>query len=183
MTKLILFILLSIPVIYISRKNLTRLQSHGFYRFIAWELMIWLFVNVYRVWFHDPWSVPHIISWLCLVISLLLLVSGVVKLRGAGMADNGKRSEEELYAIEKTTVLVDAGIYRYLRHPLYASLFYLNWGIFFKDPDLHLLIVALCATLFLILTALRDESECKKVFGVSYEEYMKKTKRFIPFLF
>ncbi len=162
---------------------MNRFQSHGFYRFIAWELMVWLFVNVYRVWFHDPWSFPHIISWICLLLSIIFLVSGVVKLKSAGGADREKRSEEELYAIEKTTVLVDTGIYRYIRHPLYASLFYLNWGIFFKDPELHLLIVALCSTLFLILTALREETECRKVFGQSYADYMKKTKRFIPFVF
>jgi protein-S-isoprenylcysteine O-methyltransferase Ste14 len=39
------------------------------------------------------------------------------------------------------------------------------------------------ATGFLVLTARADEAECVKFFGTAYEDYMKKSKRFIPFLF
>lgn len=35
---------------------------------------------------------------------------------------------------------------------------------------------------FLYLTALFDEKECVKYFGNRYREYMKRTKRFIPFI-
>jgi protein-S-isoprenylcysteine O-methyltransferase Ste14 len=39
------------------------------------------------------------------------------------------------------------------------------------------------ATLFLIATAKADERECIRFFGVSYQEYMKRTKMFIPYIF
>jgi protein-S-isoprenylcysteine O-methyltransferase Ste14 len=35
----------------------------------------------------------------------------------------------------------------------------------------------------LLLTALRDEAECRKHFGATYTDYMKTSKRFLPFLF
>jgi protein-S-isoprenylcysteine O-methyltransferase Ste14 len=43
--------------------------------------------------------------------------------------------------------------------------------------------LALVATTFLIATARADEQECIRFFGGDYQDYMQKTKRFIPFLF
>jgi len=71
----------------------------------------------------------------------------------------------------------------YIRHPLYSSLLFLAWGIFFKIPSWSGALLALMATLFLFATARADEAECIRFFGPAYEKYMKKTKRFVPFLF
>jgi protein-S-isoprenylcysteine O-methyltransferase Ste14 len=38
------------------------------------------------------------------------------------------------------------------------------------------------ASIMVVLTALRDEAECRNYFGLAYAEYMKASKRFIPFL-
>jgi len=78
---------------------------------------------------------------------------------------------------------VTTGIYRYIRHPLYSSLLLLAWGIFFKLPSLVGGILVITATIFLVLTAKADEAECTKFFGPAYQEYMKRTRRFVPHLF
>ncbi|MBS0342567.1 MAG: isoprenylcysteine carboxylmethyltransferase family protein, partial [Proteobacteria bacterium] len=39
------------------------------------------------------------------------------------------------------------------------------------------------ASVFLLLTALRDEVECRAHFGADYADYMRRSKRFIPFVF
>jgi protein-S-isoprenylcysteine O-methyltransferase Ste14 len=62
-------------------------------------------------------------------------------------------------------------------------LFLLAWGIFFKSPSLPGMILALTATVFLIATARADEAECTRFFGAPYQEYMKTTKRFVPYIF
>jgi len=85
-------------------------------------------------------------------------------------------------AFEKTTTLVTTGIYHYIRHPLYSSLLLLSWGAFFKSPTLLAGDLAAAASLCLYLTARADEVECLRFFGERYREYMKTTKRFIPFL-
>ena len=93
-----------------------------------------------------------------------------------------KRDEKNLYDFEQTTELIDTGIFKYIRHPLYSSLIFLTWGIFFKNPAVGLLVVAIISTIFLYLTSIYDERECVEYFGESYIEYMKRSKRFIPFL-
>jgi protein-S-isoprenylcysteine O-methyltransferase Ste14 len=66
---------------------------------------------------------------------------------------------------------------------MYSSLFLLTWGIFFKSPSWIGMILAIAATLFLIATAKADEAECTRFFGTQYQEYMKTTKRFVPYIF
>ena len=108
---------------------------------------------------------------------------GVHALRTRGRPNVGREAEPNLLAFEKTTQLVTSGIYRYIRHPLYSSLLLLAWGIFFKHPELTPLILAVTATAFLIFTAKADEAECIRFFGPPYQEYMQRTKMFIPYLF
>ncbi len=87
------------------------------------------------------------------------------------------------YAFENTTHLVTSGVYGYIRHPLYASLLYLAWGIYAKDPrSVAGIMLAVIASTFLYLTARKEEEENIRIFGTEYKEYMKRTKRFIPYL-
>jgi len=92
------------------------------------------------------------------------------------------RDEKMLYHFEKTSELVDKGIFKFIRHPLYSSLLFLTWGIYFKDASGFLLIVAFLSTTSLFLTAKAEEKECIKHFGAKYIEYMKRSKMFIPFI-
>jgi protein-S-isoprenylcysteine O-methyltransferase Ste14 len=75
------------------------------------------------------------------------------------------------------------GAYKYIRHPLYSSLLFLAWGVFFKDPSWLGGILALAATIFLVVTAKVEEAEDIRFFGPAYQIYRKQTKMFIPFLF
>jgi protein-S-isoprenylcysteine O-methyltransferase Ste14 len=93
------------------------------------------------------------------------------------------RNGETLYQFERTTELIDTGIFKYIRHPLYSSLLFLTWGIFLKNTSTELLIVSVLSTIFLYLTAIFDEKECIEYFGDRYIEYMKGSKRFIPYIF
>ena len=67
--------------------------------------------------------------------------------------------------------------------PLYASLLFLTWGICLKQITLLLFLISIISTLFLFLTAIFDEKECLKYFGEKYKTYMKRSKRFVPFIF
>lgn len=183
MLKLIVFIAASIGIIYISRSSLRAPGSHGFYRFFAWEFILALFLLNVEFWFVDPFSWHQLIAWFLLFTSLPPLAFGVHALVTRGKPVEHREGQAHLLAFEKTTSLVTTGLYRYIRHPLYSSLLFLTWGIFFKLPSWPGAILALAATLALIATAKADEAECIRFFGPSYQAYMKQTKRFVPFLF
>ncbi len=84
--------------------------------------------------------------------------------------------------MEDTETVVEVGVYRFIRHPLYASLLFFGWGVFFKGPDLPSGALALAATAFWVATARYEERFNIDRFGVTYSEYMKRTKMFVPFL-
>ena len=181
MEKLIAFEILSLPVILISWRTLFRVKSHGFYRFFSWECILWLLVSNYSFWFENPLSIKQIISWILLLYSIYPLLAGTILLKKAAKSDQS-RDEKALYKFEKTTELIDTGIFKYIRHPLYSSLLFLTWGIFLKNTSCFLLIISVLSSVFLYLTARFDEQECLVYFGNKYSDYMKRTKRFIPFV-
>ena len=183
MWKIIAFLLLSLPILYISRASLRARGSHGFYRFFAWEAILGIFLLNVDIWFCDPFSWHQVISWILLIASFIPLFFGVRGLRSQGKPVEIREGDPTLLAFEKTTALVTTGIYRFIRHPLYSSLLLLAWGIFFKIPSWSGVLLSTIATLFLVLTARADEMECIRFFGDQYREYRKRTKMFIPFLF
>ena len=179
----IAFSFLTLFLIYISRDSLRARRSHGFYRFFAWEAILALFLLNVDFWFRDALAWNQLIAWTLLFGCIVPLVFGVQALRARGKPTAKREGDPSLLAFEKTTALVTTGIYRYIRHPLYSSLLLLAWGIFFKSPSWSGGFLVIVTTISLALTAKADEAECAKFFGTAYQDYMKTTRMFIPFLF
>lgn len=182
MWQVIGFVLGSLILIHVSRASLRSPNSHGFYRFFAWEAILGLFALNVPFWLRDPFSWNQIIAWFLLLVSLIPLGFGAHSLRTRGKPGQQRAGDPSLLAFEKTTTLVTSGIYKYIRHPLYSSLLLLTWGIFFKLPSLPGMALAAVSTTFLIATAKTDEAECTRFFGNQYQEYMKHSKGFIPYI-
>lgn len=180
--RLLLFVAATCLCLYISRASLRVVGSHGFYRFFAWEFILALILLNSPAWFSDALSIGQIVSWLFLIISLILLGQGLYLIRVVGKPSK-ERQDDTLLLIEKTSTLVTTGIFRFIRHPLYASLMFLAWGAFLKDLTWYSVCLILAATMSLVATAKAEEAECIRYFGSSYEDYMSRTKMFVPFLF
>lgn len=183
MPRLIVFVVLSAGLAYLSRASLRVPRSHGFYRFFAWEFILALVLLNIKQWFRDPLSIHQLASWFLLASTFIPGVPGIHLLITQGRPETQRRDDVPLIGIEKTTQLVTSGVFKYIRHPLYCSLFLLAWGAFFKDPSWAGGGLALAATVFLLATASVEESENIRYFGAAYRVYMRKTKMFIPFLF
>jgi protein-S-isoprenylcysteine O-methyltransferase Ste14 len=117
METLIVFGVLSIPIIMLSRHTLFAPQSHGFYRFFSWECIIWLVASNYKTWFDHPLSTQQIFSWIFLLISAYLVIAAVILLKKAGKPAKN-RDGETLFHFEKTSEMIDRGVFKYIRHPM-----------------------------------------------------------------
>ena len=182
LVKVVVFLAATAGLGYVSRASLLAPRSHGFYRFFAWEAILALALLNVDAWFRDPFSWHQIISWCLLLVSLFLVFHGVYLLRRIGKP-NKQRDDTTLVGFERTSTLVTVGAYRHIRHPLYSSLLFLAWGVFFKAPSWIGGLLASAATLFLVATARIEEGEDIRFFGSAYEAYMQQTKMFIPYLF
>lgn len=182
MTELVIWVILSVPLIIISRRSLLHVTSHGFYRFFSWECILWLLIVNLRYWFVNPLGTAQIFSWIFLVYSLMLLVPGIGLMKKIGKPES-ERQNHSLYTFEKTTKLIETGIFKYVRHPLYGSLLFLTWGICLKNSEQSLIIISAISSIFLFVTAKIEERENVKFFGEDYRIYIGKSKMFVPYLF
>jgi protein-S-isoprenylcysteine O-methyltransferase Ste14 len=168
-------------IIIFSRHVIFKPKSHGFYRFFGWIGVAWLFVNNYTYWFADFFSVYNIISWIFLLYATYIVIAGIILMKLKGKAD-GSRKDNSLYGFESTTELIETGLYKYIRHPLYGSLVFITWGIFFKHPEISLLVISVIATAAFFATMIIEEKENVAYFGEKYRSYMKRSKMIVPFL-
>jgi len=148
-------------------------RYHGVYRFFSFESILILFLLNWRTWFNEPLSWHQIISWILLMGSILPAVEGFRLLRSVGKPAG---------QFEATTHLVTTGVYKHIRHPLYASLVLLGLGIFLKQVSSSGAILAFINTLAITLTAKREEKEMIVKFGSEYRVYMQHSKMFIPYV-
>lgn len=114
----------------------------------------------------DMHSMHQTIAGGFFMVSLFMVVTGVLQLRLLGKPDD-QRDDVPMLHFEKTTVLVTNGIYRYIRHPIYGSLFFLCWGFFFKNPAVLGGGIAVVASIFLMFAARVEEAECIRFFGTN----------------
>jgi protein-S-isoprenylcysteine O-methyltransferase Ste14 len=174
MPKTLLFIIFSAGITLFSWPYLRKPRVHGFYRYFVFEALLALILINVGFWFRNPFSIHQIISWVLLVASVFLAIHGFYLLRSVGKPQG---------SFEDTTQLVIVGAYRFIRHPLYASLLFLGWGSFLKHFSWFGLALVSIITLLLFLTARVEEAENKIHFGESYTSYIQRTKMFIPYIY
>ncbi len=179
--QIVILILASLVLIAISWHSLRRVNHHGFYRFFAWELIILQVTLQVPLWFLTPLRWNQLISWTLLLASLYLVMAGYYSLSRFG-GERKREFQNPNFPFENTSQLVTTGIYTYIRHPLYSSLLFGAWGVFFKSFSRTGGLLVLLSSGFIYLTAKVEEKENIESFGPQYREYMIKSKMFIPFV-
>lgn len=183
MVRVAIFFVVSAGIVGMSWRSLKVCRVHGFYRFFAFEFLTALILLNSPVWFRDPLSVRQMASWFLGATSIVLAIEGFRLLRVVGRPSTGSAQSTNL-GFENTTALVTVGAYRFIRHPLYASLLALGLCAYLKAPwMIGSVLLELSATGFLIATAIVEERENLARFGEVYRAYMQRTRRFIPFVF
>ncbi len=180
--RTILFILATLFFLRVSWRSLKNLGSHGFYRFFVFEGILLLVLINYPYWFVDPFSGLHIFSWIFLLVSICFVSQSLWMLkRQGGHAERVDMPEN--HAFENTVNVVDDGLYRYIRHPMYSSLLFLAWGAFLKNISLLTVLLVAATNVFVFVAARVEEGENVRFFGDSYREYMQRSKLFVPWIF
>lgn len=120
---------------------------------------------------------PGLIGWRALGLVLMML-GAVVNLLGRRVLADNWSDHVRIYADHK---LIQAGPFRCMRHPLYASLIWIFIGasVSYCNPW------ALVETFFIFLPAMQYRAHLEEValraqFGETYAEYCARTFRFFP---
>jgi protein-S-isoprenylcysteine O-methyltransferase Ste14 len=147
---------------------------HGLARLFAFEAILGLVALNLEDWLDEPLSPRQLLSW------ALLLLSGFLAVHAFRLLGRFGKAQGEF---ERTTALVTTGAYRYIRHPMYASLLYLGMGAYLKHVSWLTSGLVLAAYVCLYITARIEEGENIARFGEVYRKYMLGTKMFVPYIF
>jgi protein-S-isoprenylcysteine O-methyltransferase Ste14 len=140
-----------------------------------------LAIQNYRYLIVEKFDLQQLISSALMMASLVFILSAVFMMRQKGRVSKQRR-DHTLFGFEKTTVLIESGIFKHVRHPMYSSLLFLAWGLLLRHIEISLLLVALIATCSGVLAAWIEEKENIEYFGERYRHYTLKTKMFIPYV-
>ena len=171
--KVIIFVALSTVFIMKFRDELFAFKKHGPYMFVAAEGLLLLLIFNAGSLFENPFTLRQSFSWALMLISAVFAVLGFYGLKRYGRA---------VEHWENTTRLVQDGVFRYIRHPLYASLMFLSTGILLKDVSSWAALAWILTLCFLVAASWAEEKENGAKFGVEYERYALKTRRYVPFI-
>jgi protein-S-isoprenylcysteine O-methyltransferase Ste14 len=171
--KAIIFAVLSTVIVLKFRKELLAFRRHGPYMFVAAEGLLLLFIFNGGSLFEDPFTVRQSFSWALMMVSAAFALFAFYGLRRYGRA---------VQHWENTTRLVQEGVFKYIRHPLYASLMFLAAGMLLKDVSLWAALACILTVCFLVAASRVEERENAAKFGEEYERYKLRTKRYLPFI-
>jgi protein-S-isoprenylcysteine O-methyltransferase Ste14 len=168
-----IFLVVSVVIVMKFRKELFAFRRHGPYMFVAAEGLLVLFVLNGGFMFRDPLVLRQIVSWMLMLISAGLAILGFYALKKYGEAATDW---------EDTTRVVQEGVFRYIRHPLYVSLMFLAGGMLLKDLSLPAGLAFVATFGFLAAASMVEERENLVKFGDAYRRYMLHTKRYVPLI-
>jgi protein-S-isoprenylcysteine O-methyltransferase Ste14 len=161
-----LYLRLTMPALYPYYRAV-----YSFFAAINLLLLFWLHLLVPSALLFDPGS-AQIVGYLFIFFSaIILLIAG--KTYGAGF----------LYREAKSKDLVLSGLNAYVRHPLYFGVLLFIVGFFLASPNSKNLVFMAVSVLYLIVGSKLEERKLINEFGQEYENYQKRVKMLIPWVF
>lgn len=77
------------------------------------------------------------------------------------------------------SVLIQTGLYQYVRHPIYSGVLLAALGWLLISPGLYVLVYSICLFLLFDIKARREEAWLVERFS-SYEDYQARVRKLIP---
>ena len=179
---LLLFVFISIDILIrpISTKKDAFQRSISIISFLLFP--IFLYLPYFEFYFWEKSLSKSGMDWYLLILGTLLLFFGGSTIFCSRL-QLGKFGGPKL-VIETNHILIQTGLYRYIRHPMYLGFLCLFLGY---NIALGGIVVALISTCFFFLLfryrMTIEENQLLMEFGNDFSMYRKNTKRLIPFLY
>jgi protein-S-isoprenylcysteine O-methyltransferase Ste14 len=120
---------------------------------------------------------PGMLRWAC--IFLLAMAAAVAGLAGVAEFRRARTTVNPL-APEKCSQLVESGIFRFTRNPMYLALLFalLGWGLFLENPSSLLLVLVF--VLYMNRYQIRPEEEAlEAAFGDAFHRYRCRVRKWL----
>jgi protein-S-isoprenylcysteine O-methyltransferase Ste14 len=125
-------------------------------------------------------DLPPMSAWrsVLLALGLVLLTAGLA-LGTRGARDLGRANLTALPRPKNEGTLVETGVYRHVRHPLYVAVMLAGMGWALASASIPSMVAAIALVVWMDLKSRREEAWLIARFP-SYAEYRRRTSRFVP---
>jgi len=114
------------------------------------------------------------------IISFLFLLCGIIILRVAFLSFKNHKTTINPLNLTKTSSLVNTGLFKYSRNPMYLAMLLILLSIAVKFNLYGGLIMSLLFFFFITkFQILPEEKSMTKLFGKEFDKYKKKTRRWL----
>lgn len=161
-----LYLRLTMPTLYPYYRSI-----YSFFATLNLLLLIWLHILVPSMLIFEPGSLKIVGYAFFLFSVIILLIAG--KTYGASF----------LFREAKSKVLVVSGLNACVRHPLYFGILLFVLAVVLVSPSWKNLVFTLVSILYLIVGSKLEERKLIKEFGQEYEDYRKRVKMLVPWIF
>jgi len=117
------------------------------------------------------------------IVGFVLVLIGFIEGIWARYLLSDNWAESYNFQIKKDHELITAGIYKYLRHPIYSGFYFLAVGSLLVSSSWLFLPIAVLLFPAMSKCGQREELILIKHFGEKYRLYMQNSKRLIPFIY
>ena len=114
-----------------------------------------------------PTALTSALVWLLIVVGALVVLGAVISIRWKSVAPSMKDT------------LVEKGLYRYVRHPVYSGVLLELVGLSIWIPTIPVMVACLLGILWIIIQARLEELDLIQRIP-AYKDYMQRVPRFIP---
>jgi protein-S-isoprenylcysteine O-methyltransferase Ste14 len=180
-SEIIVGLILPFIIIKEEREKIIELKLYSLVGFILYVLVGMTFIVIlasisyYYNFGLFNYNLGYIIGFILFIIGLIL--------QGVAEATLGKYYLPSIGTVEGQKI-VKNGIYKYIRHPGYLGEIIIFFGLGFVTYSLLGILGAFIVSLMVYAgEVIPEEKYMLEKFGKEYEEYMKETFRFIPYIF
>lgn len=168
--------------------NIDGPRKLGWYK--DWPGLLFLFITMigFGVSAYDFWKIQHLnfqFNILVIIGILLIILGGTLRIicRKTLIKAGFMFSNSYKLQIVQHQRLITNGIYTNIRHPLYLGEISRNLGTALVFSSLYGLVMMMIANIFLFIRIEIEEKMLIATFGHEYEEYKKKTKKLLPYIY
>jgi protein-S-isoprenylcysteine O-methyltransferase Ste14 len=168
--------------------NVDEPRKLGWYK--DWPGPLFLFMTMigFGVSVYDFWKIQHLhfqLNIFVIIGILLIILGGTLRIicRKTLMKVGFTMVNSVKLQIVKNQRVITNGIYTHIRHPLYLGEMSRNLGSALVFSSFYGFIVMMIANTFLFIRIGIEERMLIEQFGSEYEEYKKKTKKLLPYIY
>ena len=114
------------------------------------------------------------------VLSILLLICGIIIIRTAFLSFKNHQTTINPLNLTKTSSLVNTGIFKYTRNPMYLGMVFVLISIALKfNPYGGLIVILLFFSFITKFQIIPEEKAMENLFGEKYKKYKTTTRRWL----